>query len=79
MMETLPPNTCTRFINAKVKRNDERGISGKMIFILFNMSNDVLLRIPNMGTNYSQHGNKLFPTWECFIPSVGKTIGSLAY
>ena len=79
MMETLPPNTCTRFINAKVKRNDERGISGKMIFILFNKSNDVLLQIPNMGTDYSQHGNKLFPTWEQNIPSVGKTIGSLAY
>lgn len=79
MMETRPPNISTRFINAKVKRNDERGISSKRIFILFNMSNDVLLRIPNLGKSYSQRGNKLFPTWERFIPSVGKTIGSLAY
>ena len=27
--------------------------------------------IPNVGTNYSQRGNKLFPTWEQIIPSVG--------
>ncbi len=23
--------------------------------------------IPNMGINYSQHGNKLFPTWEQIV------------
>lgn len=79
MMETLPPNICTRFINAKVKRNDERGISSNRNFILFNRSNDLSPRIPNMGTKYSQRGNELFPTWESFIPGVGKTIGSLAY
>ena len=27
--------------------------------------------IPNVGTMYSQRGNKLFPTWEQIIPSVG--------
>jgi hypothetical protein len=29
--------------------------------------------IPNVGTMYSQRGNKLFPTWEQIIPSVGNS------
>jgi hypothetical protein len=28
-------------------------------------------KIPRLGTNYSQAGNKLFPRWEQIIPSVG--------
>ena len=28
-----------------------------------------------MGTKYSQHGNKVFPTWEQTIPNVGTNHG----
>ena len=29
------------------------------------------MRIPNVGTLYSQRGNVTFPTWEYYVPSMG--------
>lgn len=40
--------------------------------LTYNSYKSVNFRIfPNVGTKHSQHGNKLFPTWEQIIPSVG--------
>lgn len=40
--------------------------------LTYNSYKSVNFRIfPNVGTKHSQHGNKLFPTWEQIISSVG--------